>query len=109
MLLTKSGHLISGANVENVAFPTGTCAERVALGTAITSAQCKQGDFKAVGVATDLVGQDDGSSAGYCSPCGNCRQALREFCDVCDYLSTGEGCLWVFLHHTIGTDATGSV
>lgn len=34
-MLTKSGEYITGANVENVSFPVGTCAERVALGTAV--------------------------------------------------------------------------
>ena len=80
VLLTKSGHLITGANVENVAYPTGTCAERVALSTAVTSAQAKE--FKAVAVATDKTDRDDGTLFGYCGPCGNCRQALREFCGV---------------------------
>ena len=89
-LLTKSGHVITGANVENVAFPTTTCAERVALGTAIASAQCKSGDFKAIGVATYQTGKDDGTTTGYCGPCGNCRQALREFCDV----SLRDVCIW---------------
>ena len=104
-LLTACGHIITGANVENVhnakagplvtrrwrtpanghrqaAFPTGTCAERTALGTAIASAKASK--FKAIGVATDKTDQDDGTLKGFCSPCGNCRQALREFCDVRD-------------------------
>lgn len=34
-VLTASGEFVVGANVENVAYPVGTCAERVALGTAI--------------------------------------------------------------------------
>ncbi|EKV11575.1 Cytidine deaminase, putative [Penicillium digitatum PHI26] len=34
-ILTTSGELISGANVENAAYPVGTCAERVAIGTAV--------------------------------------------------------------------------
>jgi cytidine deaminase len=43
------------------------------MGTAVVSGY-KLGDFKAVGVATDL---DD-----FCSPCGMCRQFLREFLDL---------------------------
>ncbi|MBE3048786.1 cytidine deaminase [Candidatus Bathyarchaeota archaeon] len=54
---------ISGANVENVAYPSGSCAERVALGTAVTSMVRK---FRAIGVATDV--------ASPTSPCGMCRQ-----------------------------------
>lgn len=34
-LLTHSGEFIQGANVENASFPVGTCAERVAFGTAV--------------------------------------------------------------------------
>ncbi|KAF2636331.1 cytidine deaminase [Massarina eburnea CBS 473.64] len=63
--------IITGANVENAAYPVGTCAERVAMGTAIVSGHKR---FKAVGVATKM---DD-----YCSPCGMCRQFLREFLDL---------------------------
>ncbi|KAH3914327.1 hypothetical protein HBI56_092550 [Parastagonospora nodorum] len=63
-------HILTGANVENAAYPVGTCAERVAMGTAVHSGY-RIGSFKAVGVATDI---DD-----FCSPCGMCRQFLREF------------------------------
>lgn len=36
-ILTHSGEYIVGANVENASYPVGTCAERVAFGTAIVS------------------------------------------------------------------------
>lgn len=65
--------IIVGANVENAAYPVGTCAERVAFGTAVVQGH-KLGSFKAVGVATDI---DD-----FCSPCGMCRQFLREFLNL---------------------------
>jgi cytidine deaminase len=67
---SASTHIITGANVENAAYPVGTCAERVAMGTAVVAGH-KLGSFKAVGVSTDI---DD-----FCSPCGMCRQFLREF------------------------------
>ncbi|KAH6638115.1 cytidine deaminase [Boeremia exigua] len=71
---TSSGpSIIVGANVENAAYPVGTCAERVAFGTAVIQGH-KLGSFKAVGVATDI---DD-----FCSPCGMCRQFLREFLEL---------------------------
>ncbi|KAI9039743.1 cytidine deaminase [Aspergillus affinis] len=38
-ILTQSGEYISGANVENAAYPVGTCAERVAFGTAVVSSK----------------------------------------------------------------------
>ncbi|KAF2800002.1 cytidine deaminase [Melanomma pulvis-pyrius CBS 109.77] len=65
--------LITGANVENAAYPVGTCAERVAMGTAVIQGH-RIGSFKAIGVSTDM---DD-----FCSPCGMCRQFLREFCEL---------------------------
>lgn len=72
---SSSPEIILGANVENAAYPVGTCAERVAVGTAVTTFGYGRGDIKAVGVATDLP--DD-----YCSPCGMCRQFLREFLEL---------------------------
>ncbi|KAF1808486.1 cytidine deaminase [Eremomyces bilateralis CBS 781.70] len=65
--------LILGANVENASYPVGTCAERAAV-TAAVVAGWKYGDLKAIAVATDLVGT-------LASPCGMCRQFLREFCE----------------------------
>lgn len=63
-------NIITGANVENAAYPVGTCAERVAMGTAVIAGH-RIGAFKAVGVTTDIL--------EFCSPCGMCRQFLREF------------------------------
>ncbi|KAI5466208.1 cytidine deaminase-like protein [Mariannaea sp. PMI_226] len=70
-LLTDDGSFISGANVENASYPVGTCAERVAIGTAVTSGHRK---FRAVAVATDIKPP--------ASPCGMCRQFIREFCEM---------------------------
>lgn len=70
---TSEPSTIVGANVENAAYPVGTCAERVAFGTAVVQGH-KLGSFKAVAVATDI---DD-----FCSPCGMCRQFLREFLNL---------------------------
>ncbi|KAK0729057.1 cytidine deaminase-like protein [Apiosordaria backusii] len=83
-LLTHSGDIIVGANVENASYPVTTCAERTALCKAVTTVfdnDVKWGGegeqqlrFKAVAVATDI--------SPPASPCGMCRQAIREFCDV---------------------------
>lgn len=62
-ILTHEGVYIDGANVENAAYPVGTCAERVAFGKAVTEGHKK---FKAVAVATDI--------SPPASPCGMCRQ-----------------------------------
>ncbi|KAJ6130993.1 hypothetical protein N7523_001453 [Penicillium sp. IBT 18751x] len=62
-ILTTSGEFVVGANVENAAYPVGTCAERVAFGTAMVAGHK---DFKALAVATDIKPA--------ASPCGMCRQ-----------------------------------
>ncbi|KAM0695883.1 hypothetical protein Q7P36_004366 [Cladosporium allicinum] len=72
-LLLSGGTIVTGANVENAAYPVGTCAERVAIATAVTQHGAKAGDFRAIAVATDI--------SPPASPCGMCRQFIREFCD----------------------------
>jgi cytidine deaminase len=72
--ISIDGRYISGANVENASYPVGTCAERVALGTAVFAGH-RYGSFKALAVATNT---EPGSPA---SPCGMCRQFIREFCE----------------------------
>ncbi|KAL3470076.1 cytidine deaminase-like protein [Aspergillus californicus] len=67
-LLTQSGEYISGANVENASYPVGTCAERVAFGSAVVAGHRK---FRAIAVATDITPP--------ASPCGMCRQFMNEF------------------------------
>ncbi|KAJ9157967.1 Cytidine deaminase [Pleurostoma richardsiae] len=71
VLLTRTGSYVTGANVENASYPVGTCAERVAFGKAVTEGHR---GFKCVAVATDI--------SPPASPCGMCRQFIREFCDV---------------------------
>jgi len=70
-ILTEDGQYINGANVENCSYPVGTCAERVAFGKAVTEGHKA---FKAVAVATDI--------SPPASPCGMCRQFIREFCEL---------------------------
>lgn len=65
-LLTRSGKIYLGANIENAAYPTSMCAERVAVFKAVTEGELK---FDAIAVATINGG----------SPCGSCRQVLAEF------------------------------
>ncbi|KAF1823763.1 cytidine deaminase [Dissoconium aciculare CBS 342.82] len=72
-ILLKDGSIVQGANVENAAYPVGTCAERVAIGTAVVQG-AKKGDFRAIAVATDITPP--------ASPCGMCRQFIREFCEL---------------------------
>ena len=73
-ILTESGEIITGSNVENASYPAGSCAERTA---AFYAASHGHRRFRAVAVAGGKKGQE----AGYCAPCGICRQVLREFAD----------------------------
>ncbi|CAP92774.1 Pc16g01040 [Penicillium rubens Wisconsin 54-1255] len=81
-ILTASGEFITGANVENASYPVGTCAERVTIGAAIVAGHR---DFKALAVATDIKPA--------ASPCGMCRQFIREFTSPSFpvYMYDGEG------------------
>ncbi|MCJ7532658.1 MAG: cytidine deaminase [Anaerolineales bacterium] len=65
-LLTTSGRIYEGVNVENAAYPDSMCAERVAIYKAVS-----EGERKYVAIA--VVTKDGGS------PCGSCRQVLAEF------------------------------
>lgn len=67
-LRTKSGKVFAGCNVENVAYPEGTCAEAGAI-----AAMCAAGERE---IAEVLVIAD---SAVPVTPCGGCRQKLAEF------------------------------
>ncbi|KXL47195.1 hypothetical protein M433DRAFT_548340 [Acidomyces richmondensis BFW] len=77
-ILLTNGEIVQGANVENAAYPVGTCAERVTLATAVVQALlplgAKKGDIRALAVATDI--------SPPASPCGMCRQFIREFCEL---------------------------
>jgi cytidine deaminase len=72
-LLDENGDLHSGCNVENAAFPEGTCAEANAIGTMVAS-----GGKRIVAIAA--VGGKDEIEA--CTPCGGCRQNILEFADA---------------------------
>ena len=77
-LLCEDGSIYSGCNIENAAYSPGNCAERTAVFKAVSEGKQK---FKAIAV----VGAKEGelpSADAICSPCGVCRQVLREFCDV---------------------------
>jgi len=65
-LLTTSGKVYDGVNVENAAFPATICAERVAVFKAVSEGERQ---FAALAVVT--------SNGGF--PCGSCRQVLAEF------------------------------
>lgn len=64
-VLTRAGGIIVGCNVENAAYGSTICAERVALTSAIAQAE---NDFIAIAIVTSNGG----------SPCGSCRQVMAE-------------------------------
>jgi len=62
-VLTRDGSVIEGVNVENAAYPLGVCAERTAFARAVAEGH-RPGDFVAAAITA--------------SPCGGCRQWLKE-------------------------------
>jgi cytidine deaminase len=72
-LLTKSGKVYLGTNIENAAFGPTICAERVAIFKAISEGEKS---FSKIAV----VGGKNGVINGIFAPCGVCRQVMREFC-----------------------------
>jgi cytidine deaminase len=73
-ILLKNGTVVTGSNQENVAYPSGLCAERVAVFYA--GAQYPNEEIVAVAVTAYSV---DFDFLDVASPCGNCRQALLEY------------------------------
>lgn len=65
------GEMVTGANVENAAFPSSNCAEATAIGTAVS-----RGIRDIDTVAVACIDADDVEGA---YPCGRCRQIMSEF------------------------------
>ncbi len=72
-LLTKNNKIFLGCNIENGSYSPSICAERVAFSKAISEGEK---EFKAIAI----VGGENGKFTDFCSPCGVCRQVMREFC-----------------------------
>ncbi|MGB2439940.1 MAG: cytidine deaminase [Candidatus Puniceispirillaceae bacterium] len=97
------GQIHTGVNVENAAYPVGSCAEAGAI-----AAMVRAGGKKIMRIAVA------GRGAALCTPCGGCRQRIREFASatteilVCD----AHGVRQVFtldtlLPHSFGPDNLG--
>jgi cytidine deaminase len=67
-LRTASGTIFAGANVENAAYPQGSCAEAAAITAMVLGGERKIAAILVVGEGEGLV-----------TPCGGCRQRIREF------------------------------
>ncbi len=65
-LRTRSGKVFTGVNIENAAYPSGICAERVAIFKAVSAGER---DFETLMLVTENGGM----------PCGACRQVMAEF------------------------------
>ncbi len=69
-LRTPDGAIFSGCNVENAAYPQGSCAEAGAIAAMALAGERRIAEILVVG---------DGDAL--CTPCGGCRQRIREFAD----------------------------
>jgi len=69
-LLGDDGRIFGGCNVENAAYPEGVCAEAGAISAMVLAGVRKANAVLVVGAGEHLI-----------TPCGGCRQKLREFCD----------------------------
>ena len=72
-LLDEQGRIHTGCNVENSAFPLGSCAEANAIGAMVAA-----GGKRIVAIAA-AGGRD---TLEPCTPCGGCRQNIAEFADA---------------------------
>jgi cytidine deaminase len=71
VLRTPSGAIFSGCNVENAAYPQGCCAEAGAIAAMALAGERRIAEILVIG---------DGDAL--CTPCGGCRQRIREFADA---------------------------
>lgn len=67
-ILAENGKVYSGCNVENAAYPIGNCAEASAIAAMVRDGARLIREIAVIGSGTEL-----------CTPCGGCRQRIREF------------------------------
>ena len=73
-LLSKSGKVYTGCNIENAGYTPSNCAERTAFFKAVSEGEK---EFQAICV----VGGKEGPLTELTAPCGVCRQVMMEFCN----------------------------
>ncbi|MGQ9367234.1 cytidine deaminase [Azospirillum sp. ST 5-10] len=105
-LRTDSGAVFAGANVENAAYPQGQCAEASAIGAMVAAGERR--------IAAVVVMGGEAADGLLCTPCGGCRQRLREFAadDAPVHVCGPEGLRRTFtlgelLPHSFGPDILG--
>ncbi len=78
-VLDENGNMHVGCNVENAAYPSGSCAEEQAIGNMVVNGGRVIKEMVIIGKSKELI-----------TPCGACRQRIRELCDkdvkihICD-------------------------
>jgi len=72
-LLDDNGRVHVGCNVENAAYPQGSCAEAAAIAAMIAAGGKR--------IVTIAVAGGSESKTRFCTPCGGCRQRIHEFAD----------------------------
>lgn len=73
-LLTKSGKIYHGCNIENAAYTPTNCAERTAFFKAVSDGER---EFQRIAIVGGREGEKENP---VCAPCGVCRQVMMEFC-----------------------------
>ncbi len=73
-LVDDQGSMHVGCNVENAAYPQGSCAETGAIAAMVAAGGKRIATIAVVG------GKDE--DLGFCTPCGGCRQRIAEFADA---------------------------
>lgn len=81
-VIDDEGRAHYGVNVENAAYPSGTCAEQTAIGAMITAGGSRRIAKVLIAAGSDAIVQ----------PCGACRQRIAEFADkACEIVSVQGG------------------
>lgn len=78
--------IITGCNVENASYPTGSCAERTAVFKAVSDGYRSFTAIAIVAGSDGMTDEDIARSEKYVSPCGMCRQVLREFVNPAEFI-----------------------
>ena len=76
---TGSGAIVAGCNVENAAYPQGACAEAGAISAMLMGGERRIAEVYVVGDLDGASGDGPSGDGTLCTPCGGCRQRLREF------------------------------
>ncbi|HEY1385945.1 MAG TPA: cytidine deaminase [Dongiaceae bacterium] len=97
-ILAENGRIYSGCNVENAAYPNGTCAESGAI-----AAMARDGARQICEIVV-VAGGDQ-----LCTPCGGCRQRIREFAapETKVHVCGPEGLRRTFTRHELLPDSFG--